>query len=106
MATIYVGNIKYELGSDAIRAAANDQSFLGMLRSFVSPVESAINDGINIIMSGIGNFMQIKNSRRRDEQSYLRDADNAGYNQENNMLYIIIVVIFLVVLIYLGRKKK
>ena len=97
---------KYELTTDALRATANQRSFLDALRSFVTPIESAINDGVNVIGGWINQYILGINARRRDEQGYMLSSDSAGYNQENNMLFIILIVVFIVALIYLGRAKK
>ena len=107
MAVIYVDHTnKYELSTIGLQGAANTKGFMDSLRSFLVPVESAINEGVNLIGSWINTIIQSGNARRRDEQGYMLAADNASYNQENNMLTIIIIVVFVVALIYLGGKKK
>lgn len=107
MAVIYRDTTtKYELSWSALKATANQQGILAALRSFVVPVESAINEGINLIGSGINTIVQTVNVRRKDEQAYLLAADESGYNQENNMLNIVLIIVLVIGVIYMGGRKK
>jgi len=107
MAVIYTDTTtKYNLTTIGLQGAANAKSFMESLMMFLAPIETTLNQGLGLIMNGVVSIFNQKTERQKNEQNYLLAADNAGYNQENNMLNIIIIVIFLVAFIYLERKKK
>ncbi|MDR1552545.1 MAG: hypothetical protein LBS69_03655 [Prevotellaceae bacterium] len=96
----------YDLDSYASHAAANSAGLFDMLRSFVVPVETAINDGLNIIGSWVNSYIGLGNQRRKDEQGYYLTSDSQQNQKTGEITFVIIIVLLIGGLIFLMNKKR
>jgi hypothetical protein len=107
MATFYRDNDNlYELETYATHQSAGLRGFFDSLRSFVVPVESAINEGLNIIGGWVNSYIGLGNQRRKDEQGFYLKSDEQQNQKTGEIAFIIIIVVMVGVLAFLMNKKK
>lgn len=106
MAVIYRDETnKYDLNWDIYQNLSNTESWFS---SFITPIEGAINNGINSILSWVGVYQKESNKKKQAEWDFFRLGDSELYESEESRTKIIVLAIVACFIIYfiINRKKK